>query len=922
MPLWSLFLLQAALPPKPPAVTAPPPCPTPPQYSYSSWTQTREERQFQGEWVVQYLYYSRTKTDACRGTSSTQSKVEGPFRLYPAVPANRVADVNRPSGTTDGLSGAPLRSSTLPEGGAPGVTGPNPTPTATKSSPAPTSSLPMPFPFFSGFALLVGVLVASFFLWRRRDKVGPIAEHAEEPLEGPAIEPVSARTMDSIKPNTAWMPDSAETAWLQAFFGVEETGYGPLTQGVVAQFQKKHGIPVDAKVMVGPKTYRALWEAHKNLVHEHWEKLATGQSTPELDRVMDSPMPPDLRAEMQKLNDDYAAHWAAAEGRYQAILQRNSSLVTVYEERMEILESLGVKANIPSVLTNKYQPIIDTLYRQAEKVKKDANDGEYAKLLAMLAAADQGKWDEVASAKARLGGRWDALLSSDKTERNTAEQAASFLGRYIASDFGMGGSLVAQSQQQPSDKADKAKLSGAITEAVNEYLSISPAIPYTLGGQGNNWTAAQYQAWIDSHPGETPPGIDCSGYLLQIMKRVSGRLGLPDPGATVSDSKATYLDQKLVDKAVPVKIQDIQPGDLLDWSGEHIMMVTSRTEGPDGTITLGITESSSTAKYGEARGPKQGTFTFPQDADSLADGFLNMPGYGKNSKHLSNNPYQIHRPTYWTGEAPAQSETPSKHSSKSGDFWATVPEEAPDISTLPASLRDFGWNQDKVNAVWDYCIEQKIDPRLVLAIIPQEGTGSFNTSSANKAADGQNGYNPDFSNDLKLAVGHVKGKLAFFGTALDKGFEDLAREHNLSTPGKQGPSFGNVIQFINWSNPMDNHNPPQGYYANHASWCKNVAKYYKDMGGDVDELSKWVAENFSPSKPRDFTLKFVDDDVYVASGWTGAMNVYTVRATGKSAWRNPDNPKDRKEIEEKLASGEWVLKTERTAEAAIISVFQ
>jgi len=432
MPLWSLFLHQAALPPKPPAITAPPPCPTPPQYTYSSWTQTREERQFQGEWVVQYLYYSRTKTDACRGTSSTQSKVEGPFRLYPAVPANRVADVNRPEGTTDGLSGAPLRSSTLPEGGAPGVTGPNPTPTLTKSSFAPTNRLPMPFPFFSGFALLVGVLIASFFLWRRRGKVGPVPERAEEPLEGPAVEPASARTMDSIKPNTAWMPDSAETAWLQAFFGIEENGYGPLTQGAVAQFQKKHGIPVDGKVMVGPKTYRALWEAHKDLVNEHWEKLAIGQSTPELDRVMDSPMPPDLRAEMEKLNDDYAAYWAAVEGRYQAILQRNSSLVTVYEERMEILESLGVKANVPSVLANKYQPLIDALYQQAEKVKKDANDGEYAKLLAMLTAADQGKWDEIASAHSTWGGRWGALWSADKSERQLGDQVTSSLLPYAA----------------------------------------------------------------------------------------------------------------------------------------------------------------------------------------------------------------------------------------------------------------------------------------------------------------------------------------------------------------------------------------------------------------------------------------------------------------------------------------------------------
>ena len=75
------------------------------------------------------------------------------------------------------------------------------------------------------------------------------------------------------------------------------------------------------------------------------------------------------------------------------------------------------------------------------------------------------------------------------------------------------------------------------------------------------------------------------------------------------------------------------------------------------------------------------------------------------------------------------------------------------------------WNQEKIDKVWLECQRYydktgvKVDPRLLLAIIAKEGTGSFNTSSKNLAADGQNGINIDFDNDLKLVVDLLGGKL-------------------------------------------------------------------------------------------------------------------------------------------------------------------
>lgn len=430
MPLWSLFLLLAALPPNPPFVTAPPPCPTPPQYTYSDWKLTDDERYFQGEWVVQYLHHSRTKTDVCRGTSVGESRVEGPYRLWPAVPANRVADVNRPEGPTDGLSGAPLRSSSLPEGGAPGTVGPNPELPTSRTSGVPANRLPAPLPFFPGFALFAGVLVASFLLRRRTSKQDPVPSHVEEPVHGPRVEPVTAHTMDSIEPNTEWVPDSAEVAWLQAFFGIEEPNYGPLTQEAVKGFQKRHNIEPDPKVMVGPNTYRALWKEHLNLVHEQWQGVAEGRRPLALERVFDSALPPDLREEMAKLNDAYAAYWEAIEGRYQAILRRDPVLVAGYDEQIEAFRASGVKVRDIEPLKAEYQPLIDALYEQAERVKNSPDDGEYTKLLAMLDAADKGSWDEITAAKAAWGGRWEALWSRDASERAVAKRVVDDLATF------------------------------------------------------------------------------------------------------------------------------------------------------------------------------------------------------------------------------------------------------------------------------------------------------------------------------------------------------------------------------------------------------------------------------------------------------------------------------------------------------------
>lgn len=54
------------------------------------------------------------------------------------------------------------------------------------------------------------------------------------------------------------LPTPEEVSFIQRVLGVEEDGYGPKTKAAVAKLQREHGIPVDADVKIGPKTWSTL----------------------------------------------------------------------------------------------------------------------------------------------------------------------------------------------------------------------------------------------------------------------------------------------------------------------------------------------------------------------------------------------------------------------------------------------------------------------------------------------------------------------------------------------------------------------------------------------------------------------------------------------------------------------------------------
>ena len=137
--------------------------------SYGEWELDGEERWLDGQWVMQRLHYKRILTDGCNGAEIVERKTEGPFRLFQAVPDQRIAEVNRPVGSEDAATGGPLRSSEPPHGSGPATGSRGQPPSQGTSGRAPTGRGPLA-PYLPSLALVVGLLVA----WAGKDRYGPL----------------------------------------------------------------------------------------------------------------------------------------------------------------------------------------------------------------------------------------------------------------------------------------------------------------------------------------------------------------------------------------------------------------------------------------------------------------------------------------------------------------------------------------------------------------------------------------------------------------------------------------------------------------------------------------------------------------------------------------------------------------------------
>jgi hypothetical protein len=164
-----------------------------------------------------------------------------------------------------------------------------------------------------------------------------------------------------------------------------------------------------------------------------------------------------------------------------------------------------------------------------------------------------------------------------------------------------------------------------------------------------------------------------------------------------------------------------------------------------------------------------------------------------------------------------------------------VPARAPDLEEVGLLLEandrwrpEFQMHQARLDYIWAASLRRLVDPRLMLAVLLHEGTGSFNTNPDN--ADQYNGHGPDANwiRDTDRAVSHVAGKLARYHQAVAAGFREAAGELGLE---------GTPIQFVGWPGPIWNHRPAWGCYAQHADWWKGVTWFYEQLGGSVRLLA-------------------------------------------------------------------------------------
>ncbi|HWI51373.1 MAG TPA: hypothetical protein VNT01_04450 [Symbiobacteriaceae bacterium] len=156
----------------------------------------------------------------------------------------------------------------------------------------------------------------------------------------------------------------------------------------------------------------------------------------------------------------------------------------------------------------------------------------------------------------------------------------------------------------------------------------------------------------------------------------------------------------------------------------------------------------------------------------------------------------------------------------------------------------------KVEQLWAFARENHVDPRLLLAILQQEGTGSFNTNAANAEAYEGHGPQPDWNKDLTAALeGPVLSKLRLYAKAVEGGFP------------------GTWVEWVNWYTPIDSEGfqGAPGVYAADINWSAGVAGGYGDVakalgstdGDPVSTYGRWMGENGQLFHPRHIEGDFV-----------------------------------------------------------------
>lgn len=196
---------------------------------------------------------------------------------------------------------------------------------------------------------------------------------------------------------------------------------------------------------------------------------------------------------------------------------------------------------------------------------------------------------------------------------------------------------------------------------------------------------------------------------------------------------------------------------------------------------------------------------------------------------------------------------------------------APNWQTIPGLAKLFDgrdFDQAKLNYLWDYTTAAGVPPLFMLAILPQEGTGSFDTKPG-AGGDGGGGIEPDWELDVRRAVDLVAGKLALWPQACEQGFRYFARQVTSPGDGQGVQADGGPDQWVNWTTGIlrPSGEVDVGPYALHGSWWIGVRRSYIGFGGSMAELeaAARVLEMRAPLVAM--AMRPVNGETGLASNW-------------------------------------------------------
>jgi hypothetical protein len=183
----------------------------------------------------------------------------------------------------------------------------------------------------------------------------------------------------------------------------------------------------------------------------------------------------------------------------------------------------------------------------------------------------------------------------------------------------------------------------------------------------------------------------------------------------------------------------------------------------------------------------------------------------------------------------------------------------PEVVALIAQLT---WNQAKIDRLWTRAAEVGVDPRVMLAVLFQEGTGSFDTNAAVPTQfwngvryfQGGSGVQPDVDKDLAAAMEHhMLAKIRAYGHYAVQ-FREAVQANGLGD--------GNLFQYVNWVVPWvkaSGWTVRPGCYATHTEWWRGLQRFFDGLAGEgaTQVYSQYMAAHPAPVDSPPPAVKFV-----------------------------------------------------------------